>query len=503
MEIRRSTKNISYGDGLRNAGIVLCLLAGACVLGFAIISAGATSTTQTFAIGGIFIALLAGAIAFILEIPMIGLVRYAFIGSFFFKGDLNLFKINEVEDPSGLNISLTLIMGVVLFVYELNNGKSREHVFPPVFKFFVTALLVCAAASVLTNGATMLGGFSLFSFVSTIFIAYVTALHFSRRDRLVQLVIGIAGGLFFTGLVSASQYFADFPTNLANLGTGTEDELLGTQSQLLSRVPAFMRTPTEMAWVVSSLIPLTLAPLLCRVKEITPTQKILLAAGVLAGTVAVILSLARGSWIGLVIGIMLLVAFGWYKLAASERKSYFISVFFGLCLAAVLLAPFATRIYDRLTEDDQGSALIRVPLMETALRMIDDNPLAGVGMNGYRTNMTRYDETGMFVSQVFPNPVHNIFAHITAEIGVPGGIFFCLLILYAIYECFKVMGSNDRLLTALALGLGICLIVFVISGTKEPGSLGSVRPPIRTCFLLIGTILGLGIVHRRTLSNGY
>lgn len=503
MEIRRSRKNLSYGDGLRNAGIFLSLLAAACVLGFAVISAGASSTTQTVAIGGVFVAMLAAAIAFILEIPMIGFVRYAFIGSFFFKGDLNLFKINEVEDPSGLNISLTLIMGAILLIYELNTQKDRERVFPPVFAFFIAALFMCAAASVLTNGATMLSGFSLFSFVSTIFIAYVTALHFSRRDRLVQLVIGIAAGLVFTGLVSASQYFAEFPTNLANLGTGTEEELLGTQSQLLSRVPAFMRTPTEMAWVVSSLIPLVLAPLLCRVKAFTSTQKILLACGVIAGIVAAILSLARGSWLGLVIGIMLLVAFGWYKLAASERKSYFVSVFCGLGLATLLLAPFAPKIYDRLTEDDQGSALIRVPLMETALRMIDDNPLAGVGMNSYRTEMTRYDETGMFVSQVFPNPVHNIFAHITAEIGVPGGIFFCLLILYAIYECFKVMGSDDRLLSALALGLGICLIVFVISGTKEPGSLGSVRPPIRTCFFMIGTILGLGLVHRRTLTNSY
>ena len=128
--------------------------------------------------------------------------------------------------------------------------------------------------------------------------------------------------------------------------------------------------------------------------------------------------------------------------------------------------------------------------------MIDDNPVVGVGLNGYRTHMTKYDETGIFVSQVFPNPVHNIFAHITAEVGVPGGIIFCLLILYSLYECYRSSATSDRLLYAMAIGLAAGMIAFVISGTKEPGSLASVRPPIRTCFFLFGAIFALSRIIR-------
>jgi len=363
-----------------------------------------------------------------------------------------------------------------------------------------TALFICAAISVLYSGSSMLGWFSLWSLSTSVLIAFVVASHFSSRERLVQLIIGIAVGLLFTGVVSLSQYVFDFPTNLDFFGTGTEEELLGTQSQLLSRVPAFMRTPTEMAWVVSTLLPLVIAPLICRAKSFASGQKIILTVAAFSGVVAVILSLARGSWISLLTAAGIIVLFGWYRLSAAERKTYLISVGGVFVLSCLLLSPFAVRAYERLTADDEGSALIRVPLMETAARMIEDNALVGVGLNAYRMNMTKYDETDIFVSQIFPNPVHNVFAHITAEVGVPGGIIFCLLILAALFECLTAMTLRDRLLFALALGVAAGMIAFVISAMKEPGSLGSTRPPIRTCFFMFGTILAISRIRRQLMN---
>jgi O-antigen ligase len=493
-QAERAKFNADTRKRLSVCGLVL----GACVLGPAVVTTGGASL-NTFAIGAIVLALLGCAAYYALEIPLIAVVRFAFIASFFFKGDLSLYKIDEIEDPSGLNLSLTLACGLILFAYDYFFAEERERVFPFAFTLLSIALFVCAAISVIYAGPTLLGGFSLLSFTTSMLVAYVTALHFSRRERMIELVLGIAVGLLFTGLVALTQYTLDFPTNLASFGTGTEEELFGTQSQLLSRVPAFMRTPTEMAWVVSSLVPVVFAPVICRVKSLTPSQKAVLLISGLAGIVAIILSLARGSWLGFLTAMGLLVLTGWYKVSAHEKKKYFISVFGAIVLAVALLSPFSGRIFDRLTQDDEGSAQIRVPLMETAVRMINDNPIVGVGLNGYRSYMTKYDETGIFVSQVFPNPVHNVFAHITAEVGIPGGVLFCLLIVVAVYECFKTFGMSDRLLAALALGLGLGMIAFVISGTKEPGSLGSGRPAVRTCFFMFGSILALSRIRRRLL----
>lgn len=498
--IDESRPGAAFGAPLASSFVCLSLIFAA-LLGAAIVGAAGGSAAQTLAFG-LLVLMLVGALAgLILELPLLALARFAFIGSFFFKGELNFYKIDEIEDPSGFNVSLTLIFALVLLIHDRFDGsdESLGKLFPTSFSILLAALFFCAATSVVYGGATALGWFSLWSFAASIAIAAAVASHFGRRERLTELVVGLAAGILFTGATAVSQYVLDFPTNAAFFGTGTEEEMLGTQSELLSRVPAFLRTPTEMAWVVSALIPLVVAPLVCRAKDFKAPQKWILAAGAMFGVVAVIFSLARGSWVALPVSIGLIVSFGWLKLSVAERKKYLISGGGLLILSGLVLAPFAERIYERLTEDDQGSALIRVPLMETAGRMIEDNALVGVGLNGYRANMTKYDETDIFVSQVFPNPVHNVFAHVTAEIGVPGGIIFVLLFLAALFECFKAMTARDRLLFALALGAVAGLLAFVVSAMKEPGSLGSVRPPLRTLFFVFGMIMAIGRM-RRALS---
>jgi O-antigen ligase len=481
--------------------VVFLILLAACLLGAGVVGVSGGSSAQTLAAGALACLAVGGIACFVLELPLITLVRFAFLFSFFFKADLNFYKIDEIEDPSGFNVSLTLVTALILLIYDqFADDDNREKLFPAAFSVLLAALFVCALASVLYSGLGLLGWFSLWSFSTSVLIAAAIASHFSRRERLIELIAGLSAGILFTGATAFSQYVLDFPTNAAFFGTGTEEELLGTQSQILSRVPAFLRTPTEMAWVVSALLPLALAPVVCRVKSLKSWQKILFPAAAFAGVVAVILSLARGSWLSLLVGVFVIILFGWTKLSSAERKTYFASACGFIVLALLALTPFSSKIYDRLTEDDQGSALIRLPMMENAARMIEDNWLVGVGLNGYRANMTRYDETGIFVSQVFPNPVHNLFAHVTSEIGAPGGIIFCLLILVALYECFKTMTTRDRLLFALALGAAAGIIAFVISAMKEPGSLGSTRPPVRTLFFLFGTILAIGRLRRQLFS---
>lgn len=123
-------------------------------------------------------------------------------------------------------------------------------------------------------------------------------------------------------------------------------------------------------------------------------------------------------------------------------------------LGLILLAPMTGRIYERLTADDDGSAAIRLPLLKVAKEIIEDNPLVGTGLNNYRATMTRYDKTGISVSQIFPNPVHNVFAHVAAEVGIPGAILFYLLILTAALVNWRtIFGTDDRLIFALALAI--------------------------------------------------
>lgn len=491
-----------YGNALPNLRYGSLLVGGVavvagCLLGIATVTGTSGTATATVALGcfSILLLTLIGAVA--IDVPLIGMARALFIASFFFKADINLFKVDDLEDPSGLNISLTLLIAAGLFAYDLIHETRQERVFPLSFSWLLLAVYLAAAASVLNGGLSPLGLFSLFSLGSTIFIAYVIASHFSRPERVSFLITCLAAGILITGVAAVTQYLFDFPTGLASLGTGTEDEMLGTQSELLSRVPAFLRTPTEMAWVISAVIPVVLSTLAIRVYKGRGSREPFLVVCALAGVGGMLLSLARGSWIALGVAAVIIFIAGVFKSPANKRSKYVSSVMAALIVGAIALAPFYGRVYDRLTGDDEGSAEIRLPMVENATRMIEDNLIFGVGLNGYRAYMTRYDETGIFVSQVFPNPVHNVFAHITAETGIVGGALFCLLIVFGVYEGIRNGASPNKLLAAASIGVAIGLIAFAISGLKEPGSLGSARPPIRACFMLLGTVMAVSRIRRR------
>lgn len=496
MQIRAHGQRATFTPVKKQPALVVGLLVAACLLGMAVASLGSGSNMVVMAIGALGLTAVAGGALLVLDVSLVALIRFAFIASFFFKADMTLFKVDEIEDPSGLNISLVLATSLCLFVYDHFFSDDDRPVLPRYAILLFTALFAAAASSFVYAGLTPLGGFSLLSLATSVLVAYVTASHFSRLDRLKELVVVIALGLIFTGAAAFSQYIFEWPTNLSSFGTGTEEELIATQSIQLSRVPAFLRTPNGMALVASSLIPIVLAPALCRIRSLASSQSLILCVAALAGVMAVVLSLARGSWISLVVAVAFLVIAGWYRLPSNERTSYAASSAAILILAAAVIVPFGDRVYERLTEDDRGSAAIRVPLMETAGRMIEENPLLGVGPNGYRSNMARYDDTSIFVSQVFNAPVHNIFAHVTAEIGLPGGILFCLLIAAAFIECLRSGAYNDRLVSALAFGTAAGLIAFFISAMKEPGSIGSARPSMRTLFLLLGVAFALSRIRR-------
>jgi putative inorganic carbon (hco3(-)) transporter len=469
------------------------------MLGVVLAASGGRSGTLVMA-GGLaaVIALIASGCA-ALELPVMSAVRYAFVASFFFKSDIVLLKVDEVEDPSGLNLSLSVALAAVLFFYDRVTEGARERTLPMYIVLLCTGLLLAAGASVATSEASHLGTFSLLSLTCSLFMMLAVASHFSRRERLVELVVALAIGVAFTGLTALSQSLLGFPRDLAVLGTGSEEELLGTQAELLGRVPAFLRTPTGLGFVIASLVPIVVTPAICRVKSLTRSQRVLLPLSGLLGIIAVILSLARGSWLALAVGIAVPVAIGWWWVAPNRRLSYFSTTIAAALIGLAVLLPFAPTIYERLTGDDEGSAEIRLPLMENAVRLIGDNPITGVGLNGYRSAMTKYDETGIFVSQVFPNPVHNVFAHVTAEVGIPGGILFCLLILAAMSECVRSFAVGDRLVGTLALGIAVGLVAFCITAMKEPGSLGSARPPIRTLFLMLGAAFAVSRIRRRLM----
>jgi O-antigen ligase len=87
-------------------------------------------------------------------------------------------------------------------------------------------------------------------------------------------------------------------------------------------------------------------------------------------------------------------------------------------LLGLLYIPFRGVISERLLQDDRGSAESRMPLMRLAFRIIEDNPVLGVGNNNFAVAMNRY-VTSEF-RRGFLYTVHNKYMLVWAETGTCG-----------------------------------------------------------------------------------
>jgi putative inorganic carbon (hco3(-)) transporter len=171
-----------------------------------------------------------------------------------------------------------------------------------------------------------------------------------------------------------------------------------------------------------------------------------LAAGILGiGGVALIFTFSRGGWLALVLALMVLGFVAWRERGLSLKKPVA-----ALALAAVVYLPFHQAVSTRLFADDKGSAESRIPLNRLAFRMIEANPLLGVGANNFTVAMDRYVTSEFRREWLFA--VHNKYLLIWTETGAGGLLAYLAFLWGTLRRGWKCWKFGDPLLSAIALG---------------------------------------------------
>ncbi len=169
------------------------------------------------------------------------------------------------------------------------------------------------------------------------------------------------------------------------------------------------------------------------------------------------------------------------------------------CFVAFSAAWFAggARIVDRMTSDHR-SAESRVPMMQTALKVIKAHP-QGVGLNNYLHVAPQYDDSG--ITTFFPFPVHNIFLLNFAELGILGGACFIGLLVAIVKLAFKASkGVECELEVALLKAMGVGLACSWLQGLVGWGHRSSfVHLPYLA--IVAGTIVGYRCQRRVVPKN--
>ncbi|HEX4948219.1 MAG TPA: O-antigen ligase family protein [Blastocatellia bacterium] len=432
------------------------------------------------------------------RLPVVPILRNALVAGFFFKSEFDLVKLDRMHSPSGFNVSLILLAAVLLAVSTLFTTRrtATARALPLSFWLTLGALFLWCVLSVAYGSSGLSGLASLWSLSGSLLVCFVVATQFNDREALRQVVLCVAITIGINGLIAVGQNWWEPLNHLTALGGALEEDQLKVGDGEIARVSGLMRNPTALARTLVTWSPVFLALLPWSFPAFRRWQHKLLLASALLMLPALILTYARGGWAAFGVSVVLLLVFTWRAWEPHEQRRWLPRLGAAAVVLVLLCLPFVQAIYVRLTEDDRGSAYARVSTVEVATAMIKDQPLLGLGLNSYYDAARRYDRTPDLISEEL-FAVHNFYFHIAAEIGVPGVVLFVVLHLLAAWQGWRAMHGSDPLLRALALGLLCGQMAFLLTGLKEPGTLGSWL--LQDTFLLWGLLLAVAQANGRTL----
>jgi len=439
-----------------------------------------------------------------LRLSLIPPLRLALlISPFLLLAQMTLFVNPEVNwGQSGLTVSLILIVSLMLGLAYLSQrwlGQTRERVFPISFSLAVAGLCGWSVLSSVYGASAWKGFCGLWGLGTSLLMCFLIAFYFSDRQALRASVICITIVMALNCLLG----FLQSRVGGFNLWQLTSPELNWTETLAenldVTRISGAFVSSTSFGWCLTTCLPVMLAMLLLRAPGFQGWRRFLLIVTSIMSVIALVMTYARGGWISFGLSLLIFAGLAYRALPPNDRGRFTLAMT-GMGLAVTLLClPFAGTIYERLTEDDRGAAYVRVPLAEVAVEMIENNPVFGVGLNCYETEMRRYDHTSESITDTLPSAVHNMYLYIAAETGVMGGIFFLALLASSFWQGWLALRKRDPFLSALSVGLMTGLAAFLLNGLKEPGWLGGYM--LHFCFLFCGLLIAVNRASQKEVMR--
>jgi O-antigen ligase len=261
----------------------------------------------------------------------------------------------------------------------------------------------------------------------------------------------LVGSMLLWGLLIADTIIRD--SLAGHYMHGGTNRVLGFDSPLAAN-------PNDAALLLAMLCALAFGLFLAARRLVTRGA---LAIGAMIFVYAVMLTLSRGGFLGLV---AMVGAIAWHQ---RKRPAWMLALLLGVAGAWLVLAPSGygarvTSIFD-ISQDETGSAQARWDSTLVSLRMMLQRPW-GVGL-GQNVHGLRELGADMWVH------VHNVFLQIGTELGVAGFAIYVVLVVTlmrnlrrSLRELDTVEGAED--LRSLGAGVEVALVVFLVGGLFAP-----------------------------------
>jgi O-antigen ligase len=389
----------------------------------------------------------------------------------------------------GLSISFTTIALAGLYLSwfvrahaDRNPGRrsTLDVNIPLLFYLAITALSMAVAKDL------SLSFFEVALLLEACLVYFYVANNVRTRQDVIFVVSLLLVACLLESLVNIVLQFTGMPSTI--WGAPTQIQIEAHPGQSFMRIGGTVGSPNFAAAYFSISLACAASVLFTNLGR---AIKWLAAAVLLLGGVALIFTFSRGGWMATALAVTLICLLG-----SRRRKFSLKTPIVFLLILGMLYLPFQNVISARLLEDDKGSAESRIPLMKLAFRIIEDNPVLGVGANNFTAVMDRYLTSDFRAGWLFA--VHNKYLLVLAETGVVGLLAFLVFIVDAFRKGWRCWLLEDPLLSPLALGFAAGIAGHMLHMTVD---VFRGRPTQQLLWLIAGLLAAMLRISRSTLDG--
>lgn len=401
-------------------------------------------------------------------------------------------------------LSLRTLITVTLFLISLPDifllFKNKINLKTNITFLFLIGFVFFSFVSTLFSSDYFLSFFGFLRILQALLLFFSVLVLFEKEKFKDYFFIGIVLILIFNSFVSFRQFINSGPLGLFledGIGYRNNGFFTTDGSESLYRTSGLIGHPTFFASYISMLISVCLGYLIYLFKKNKKMYlKILVSISLIIGSFAVYSSFVRSSWFTLFFMVILFISLVTFQNKALLKKINKNLYLFLLILILLFVGLFGQTFFMRILSSTEflsdGSGVVRISLIQEAIKMTKLHPIFGVGLN---LNPRMMNEQSLLPPDLrgFMFPVHNTFILFLAEIGIPGTISFILMIVSVIVNNLKKLRSDFRY-----LGVGLGVIAFVLNAQVH--TLFNQDPSFDFLFILLGLLVTLKM-KKRTQKN--
>ncbi|QAT40910.1 O-antigen ligase [Clostridium sp. JN-9] len=321
---------------------------------------------------------------------------------------------------------LLLIIFLTFFAALLQKRVSVKDIircmFSDIFLISMLCLTIVMAFSVLYAKEKSLALSETLRFFSYFVLIIMLKLNYGEEKYFKKIKLCYFSSVFVTCLIGIIQ---------AVTGLGLEHKYYYVFNGIkMERIASTFENPNSFAaFLVMSIFPV----IMFAIKEKAKLLKIMYSVLVVLILCSIVLTGSRNAFVGVGIGLLTLTII------------YSIKLLIPIGILGVA-AYFIPRISSRIK--DIGNSTLdaaRLKLWKTAIKMIKDHPVFGVGNGNY---VSYYDEyvkkyPELSYADFSRYPVHNSYLKVETELGIPGGITFAAVIITLLMKIYNTLKYSE------------------------------------------------------------